>query len=297
MNFVTELLNSVNQQVDHITFDGYHAISSMFSSTLTAMLVIYCAGLGWLVIRGLVPLTPMSAAWHIVKAAFIFTFALHWDYFSYFFQNFFLHGSDRLMGALLASTPGKGTDPATITQSLALFWEAGNNIFAGVWRASGPDFLLGNIMGLLGFAGVTGMTAVALFYIVMSKIALSVLLILAPVILPMFLWSATRGIFNAWLQLLVQWMITPLFLYAFLGIFLKIIEIQARTMAAAVNGPTTAEISAFVLLAVIVMAALRQASVISRHLAKKIEVTDSSTPGESVPYMALKALRQRGSSL
>jgi|GEM_PF-5605879 len=293
MNFVTELLNSVNTQVDHYTFDGYHAVVSLFAPMLTTLLVIYFAGLGWLVIRGLIPLTPLAVAWHMVKAAFVFAFALHWDYFSFFFQSFFIHGSDRLAGIMLASA-SQNSDAATISQGLAHFWETGNNVFANVWRSSGADFLLGTIMGLLGFIAVTAVTAVALFYLLMSKIVLSVLLILAPLLFPLFLWTATRGVFNAWLQLLIQWAMTPLFLYAFLGLFLKPLQTQVTVMANAVNGPTTAGISAFILLAAIVMAVFIQAGIISRRLAHKVEIGDMGAAGDSVPYVAFKALTQRG---
>jgi type IV secretion system protein VirB6 len=293
MNFVLQILSTVDSQVNHYTFDGYHAIASMFSTTLTTLLVIYFAGLGWLVIRGLIPLTPMAIAWHMIKAAFVFAFALHWDYFSYFFQSVSLHGADRLVGAMLSGV-GQNSDATTVTQELGMFWEAGSNVFTNVWRASGPDFLLGTIMGLLGFAAVTGVTAIALFYLLMSKIALSVLLVLAPIIFPLFLWKATRGIFNAWLQLIAQWAITPLFLYAFLGLFLRPLQSQVLSMAATPNGPNTAGIATFILLAVIVIAVFKQAGYLSRTLSRKIEVGDMGGSGESVPALAFKAITQKG---
>ena len=293
MNFVTQLLDNVDHQIDHYIFDGYQAVASTFTPTLTALLVIYFAGLGWLVIRGLIPLTPMTVAWHMVKAAFVFAFALHWNYFSYFFQSFFLHGTDRLIGVILSGSNSGSVE--TVTMGLAKVWESGNNVFASVWRSSGADFLLGTIMGLLGFAAITGVTAVVLFYLIMSKIALSVLLILSPLILPMFLWTPTRGIFNSWLQILVQWTITPLFLYAFLGLFLKPLQLQITAMANAASGPTTASIAAFILLAVIVMAIFKQAGSISFRLSQKIAIGDAQgSVDDSVPYVALKALRQRG---
>ncbi len=287
MNIVSVILTTINTQVDHYTFDGYHAIAAMFSTTLTTLLVIYCAGLGWLVIRGLIPLTPMAVAWHMIKAAFIFALALHWDYFAFFFQNFFLHGIDHIAKFFVT---------ASAEDALAHVWESGNNVFADVWRNAGADFLLGNMMGLIGFLAVTGVTALALFYLIMSKIALSVLLMLAPVIVPTYLWSATRGIFNSWLQLLTQWAMTPLFIYAFLSFFLKLLQNQIDALKSAVNGPTTAGISAFILLAVIVMVVFKQAGNISRHLSCKIEIGDGGGSGESVPQIAYKALKQRGTS-
>lgn len=291
MNFVAELLANINTQVDQYTFEGYHAIVSNLSTTFTLLLVIYFAGLGWLVIRGHIPLTPMALAWHMLKAAVIFAFALSWDYFSFFFVNLFLNGTDKLAGILL-STQAQTTDTLTLTNILGEVWVKGNNIFTGIWRTSGADFLLGTLMGLIGYLAINGLTAVALFYIIMSKIALSVLLVLAPVFLPMYLWQATRGIFVGWLQLLVQWMMTPLFLYIFLGLFMPLIQNQINTMSNPSANPTTASISIFALLAVIAMAIFKQSGTMSKHIAKRIEIDASVGSSETVPGMVFRSIRQ-----
>jgi len=286
MNFITELLNTVNSGVDQYIFDGYHALVTNLSPTLTTLGVIYFAGLGWLVIRGLIPLTPLAVAWHMIRAAFVFAFAMHWDYFSFFFQAIFIKSPDHLIGLILSGS-GSNT-PNTITQALADFWTTGNNVFTSLWLNYDPEFLLGIIMGLLGHLTLIAITATALFYLLMSKIALSILLMLAPLIFPMFLWTATRSVFNSWLQLLVEWAITPLFLYAFLALFLKPLQVQVNIMSHA--GATTASISAFVLLAVIAILVFKQAGVLSRRLAQKIETGDVGTSSENVPLMAFKAL-------
>lgn len=292
MTIVTDLLSHVNTVLDHYAFDGYHAVAGALSLTLTTLLVIYFAGLGWLVIRGILPITPMVVGWHMVKAALVVTLALHWDYFSYFFVDFFTHGADRLIGVILSAqkTP---QDAASIVQNLDQIWETGSRIFADVWRASGTEFLLGTLMGLIGYAALTGMVSIAVFYLAMAKIALSALLMIAPMILPLYLWQPTRALFNGWLQLLTHWMITPLFVYVFLGIYLMLIQNQLNSMLKAVNGPTTASISGFVLMAIVVMATLRQANEIARHLTKKIALRDAVSFGETIPGRAFSALRRQ----
>lgn len=293
MSFVIDLLSTLNTQIDHYTFDGYHAMIKMFSGTLMTLLIIYFAGLGWLVIRGLIPLTPMAVAWHMLKAAFIFALALHWDYFSYVCVNFFVHGTDHIVGAIL-STAEEPTNKLTITQGISILWEKGNNVFAGIWRMSGPDFLLGTLIGFLGSAIVIGIVGMALFYIIMSQVALSILFILAPIMLPLFLWESTRGVFNGWLRLLVQWMITPILIYAFIGLYLRLIQAQVDMMAKAPEGPTTASILGFALLGVIVMGTFKQAGNMSRDLARKVSIGDAGVSWKgSIPSQAFGAYRQK----
>lgn len=290
MNFVSNLLNNVDSQVNDYVFAGYHAVVNAFSLPLTTLFIIYFAGLGWLVIRALLPLTPMAVAWHMLKATFIFAFALHWDYFSYFFVAFFLHGIDRLLGAMLGALQN-AQSTTSITDGLVKVWETGTNVFANLWRAAGTDSMLATLLGLIGYLTVIGIVGMALFYIVTAKIAVSVLLVLAPVILPMYLWVGTRDIFNGWLQLLVQWLIAPLLLYMFAALFMQLLQTQIDMMAVNTN---TATISAFVLLGIIVMATFRQAGYISYRLAKKIHIGDNSAAGgvDTIPQQVFRALRK-----
>lgn len=288
MNFVNDLLLNVDKQVNEYIFSGYHAVAQAFSWPLTTLLIIYFAGLGWLVIRALVPLTPLAVAWHMLKAAFIFAFALQWDYFSYFFVTFFLHGTDRLLGAVLGALQYPQS-PQTITDGLAKAWETGTNVFANVWRMAGATSVLGTLLGLLGYLTIIGVVGMALFYIVTAKIAISVLLVLAPIILPMYLWRGTQEIFNGWLRLLVQWLVAPLLIYMFAAMYMQLLQGQLEIMAA---GATTANISAFVLLGMIMIATFRQAGHISYELACKVQIKDSAAAQElTIPQRALKALR------
>ncbi|HYF97592.1 MAG TPA: type IV secretion system protein [Coxiellaceae bacterium] len=292
-NMIDHLLTSVDTQVNHLIFDAYHQVLSSLSFTLTLLLAIYFAGLGWLVIRGLLPLAPMAIAWHIFKVVLIWALALHWDYFSSVVVNSFVHGTDHLVGAILGGIKS-GNTTQTITDGLAHLWQTGINVFADVWRSSGPDFLLGNLMGFLGYGIVLLITATALFYILMTKIALSVLLILAPLMMPFFLWESTRQIFHSWLQLLVKWAIVPLFIYTFVAMYLDLLQAQINDMLALAEGPTTASISLFVLLGLIAAATFKQAGTMSSAIAKRVSWEDKSDrQWFSVPSAVFKVWREK----
>lgn len=291
-NTITNLSNMVDIQVDHYIFDAYHQVASSLSLTLTLLLVIYFAGLGWLVIRGLIPLTPLAIAWHMFRVALIWVLALHWDYFSNYVVNVFVHGTDRLVGAMLG---GIKSQPSvqTITEGLAHLWQTGINVFSNVWRAAGPDFLLGNMMGFLGFGVVLIIIATALFYILMTKIALSVLLILAPLMMPLFLWEATRQVFYSWLQLLVKWAIVPLFIYTFVALYLDLLQSQINTMLETA-APTTASIATFALAGLIAIATFKQAGTMSSAIARRLSWEDKgSHQWLSIPSAAIKTWRAK----
>lgn len=295
MNFINELITTIDLQIKHFTFDAYHAVVGSLFPTLTILLILYFAGLGWLVIRGLIPLTPLAVGWHMLKASAIFILATHWDYFSLYIVTIFTHAPDRLLATILPSAGWNNYSIESIISGICHFWQTGNNVFANLWRISGTDFLLGTLFGFFGYAIVTAITAVALFYIVMAKIALSVLLILAPIILPLFLWDNTRAIFNGWLQLLVKWALTPLFTYVLLALCLNLLQKQIDTMVNATPSPTTASISIFILLGLIVIGTLLQGAKMATSIAAGLKIGNFQNLSMfEIPTMVIKTWRQRG---
>lgn len=291
MNFVTTLLNTVDAEMSHYVFDTYHAVGASLSLTLSILLLIYFAGLGWMVIRGYIRLTPSAIAWHIFKACIIYILAIRWDYFSYYIVDVFTSMPDHLLGALLAHTTNSA--PVNITQALAEVWEKGNNIFVNVWQESGTTFWLGTLFGFLGYAAIMGLVAVPLFYITMSKIALGVLLVLAPLFLPLYLWESTRAIFNGWIRLLVKWALTPLFIFTFMSLYLTILQTQIDVMANVKTMPTTASISVLILLSIVMIATFFQAGKIATEIARGINLRDLRTPQFEVTGKVMKAFRER----
>lgn len=296
-SYISELMTTIDLEVNHFTFDAYHAVVSAMFPTLTILLVLYFAGLGWLVIRGLIPITPMTVGWHMLKASLVFLLATHWSYFSLYIVDVFTHGPDRLLGPLLNNATANGTNSSTetITAGISHFWQTGNNVFANLWRVSGTDFLLGTLFGFAGYAVVTSVTAIALFYIMMSKIALSVLLVLAPLILPLFLWENTRAVVNGWLRLLIKWGITPLFIYVFLTLYLNLLQNQVNSMANATPIPTTASISIFILLGLVVIGTLIQGAKMATGIASQVNIGDLRSQSLfEIPAMVVKTWRQGG---
>lgn len=269
MNFITKLINTVDTHINHFTFDAYHAILITIYPSLIILLIIYFVTLGWLVMRGLIPLAPLSLGIHILKGSGIFILTMHWNYIAMEIVTLCSQLPDHLLTPLLRI---ENNTPSDIIQGIANFWQQGNNLFTNVWRTSGNDFVLGILFGFLGYSVVTSITAIAIFYLLMAKIALSVLLILAPIFLFCFLWENTRTIFNGWLQLIIKWALTPLFIYVFLAFYLDLLMIQINTMEKALPIPTTASISMFILLGLIVISTLLQSAKMANTFATNLRI-------------------------
>lgn len=79
----------------------------------------------------------------------------------------------------------------------------------------------------------------AVFLIVFSKIALLVMLALAPVFIIMLLFNGPSRFFSGWLTATMQVMLVPVMLYAFLGFYLLSIRDPVVALATALGETTT----------------------------------------------------------
>ena len=95
--------------------------------------------------------------------------------------------------------------------------------------------------------------AFAAFLIVFGKIALFVLLSLAPLFISMALFRITSHLFNGWMRACAQYALIPVIVYAFLGFFLVLIQTTITNIQATVVNSTTAltVISPFLLMCLI----------------------------------------------
>lgn len=64
----------------------------------------------------------------------------------------------------------------------------------------------------------------ALFILLSAYIALALLSLLAPIIIPLILFQATKAYFEKWLKMLIGVMLQPIFLFAYLALFLIALE-------------------------------------------------------------------------
>ncbi len=186
-------------------FNNLFVEGGFLGPTLTAVLTIFIAMLGFALITGrtrigLATLTPKMAT-----LALVVTFATSWFLFQWVFYNLFVWGPDSIATALM------GTDGSATTifadkldaVMLALMEASGGDAMDANTSVFSPPGLLwsGGTMLLLGTVGVLATT----------KIALAILMGLGPIFILCALFASTRGLFTGWLKALVLMALAPLF--------------------------------------------------------------------------------------
>lgn len=216
MALPSEILTSVDQITLGYTAKAYQAVVSSHLTELRLMLVVYVAMFGIGVLQGTLSMTLKEASRHILKALIIFQLATNWGTFTTLFYNVFTNGPEKLTSALIGSQ-----DP---TQKLEEVFSTGVEAARQINNKAGTWDVAQMLLALLILIATVLMTGVALFLIVLSKLGLAVLLSLAPLFISLALWKGTQGIFQGWINYLINCAMIPVVTFAFLGLILALME-------------------------------------------------------------------------
>lgn len=183
-------------------FGKLFASGGALSYALTAILTIYIAIFGFLLLTGRTNIGVRSLVPRMMTLGLVLTFATSWVAYQSVVWNMFVLAPDWLAGQL-TGTQGSATD---------VFAQKIDVVFIAIQEASGnnQDFSafsphgmmwLGAMLFMLGTVGL----------LVTTKIALGILVALGPVFVVLALFNGTRGLFTGWLKGLVMCALAPLF--------------------------------------------------------------------------------------
>lgn len=240
MGLAADILQKVDLVTLHYTAQSYQAVVARHSAELHLLLVVYIGLYGVAILQGVLPGNAQQMSRHILKAFIIFELATNWGMFTIFFYNVFTSGPDKVTGALTG-----GIDPS---QQLGALFDVGMDCAIRIFKKA-ITFNIGIILtGLLVFVGTLLLTGYALFLLVLSKLGLAILLSLAPLFVTFALWKSTRGLFQGWLNYLVNFALVPILTYALLALVLSIMQDSVQKIDQAGEAVRMIDVTPFLLI-------------------------------------------------
>jgi len=211
----TQILTQVDDSVRHYTHSTYQALGDVLSPTLNLALVLYVAFYGIGHLLGEIPFDLRRTVRQLLTAAIVTGIVSQWDFFSLYIGNVVTQGPGHLMGVI----SGVHGDPNAILSDV---FERGILAANEINKSAGLSTLGFFIVGYSVFYMTVITVGYALYLIIMAKIALGILLGMAPLFGLFLLFEATREIFTHYLRQLFNFALIPLFTSAVLGIMLVI---------------------------------------------------------------------------
>jgi type IV secretion system protein VirB6 len=201
MNHTTDILTKVDAITLGYTAKAFQAVADAHAVELRLMLVTYFALFGIAVFQGMVPLTSREIAKHVLKALLVFSIATNWGTFTVFFYNTFTSGPDKLMSALIG-----GSEPSA---QLGVVFDKGMAAASQIFENAGKLDIGQMLIAFIVMVSTILLTAYALFLLILSKMGLAILLSLGPIFIALSLWPATKGLFQAWLNYVINYSLIP----------------------------------------------------------------------------------------
>jgi type IV secretion system protein VirB6 len=225
----TPLLNAVSNVANSLIA----AVAAPFQ----AALCVYIAMLGFMIASGRVS-EPVRDTWgRIAKGAGV-AFFLTAGAYNQYVQNLFLNGiPNDIANTITGATGGQiGAD------SFDHIW---NKAFAGglaVWKNIGTfDFGLAIVICIYWFAAAVA-TAFGFLIWLVSHILLGLFVAVGPLIIGMFLFPATRSIFERWVGLLLSMIFLQVFVVSLLVVLITAENALLANIDSAGNGNPFAQV-------------------------------------------------------
>ncbi len=229
---VQQLTTSVDCNVHTLAHDGYAALfgpSGGFGGVLTVALTLYVALLGYQLMLGRTQLRVSDFAVRAVSLGAVLALATQWDTYQAVVYRLLFDGPRQIAAVVLAGIqPPQSIFRTDVFEGLQRAFDDLTG-FANGYAAHAPvnanPLLGGTSLGalLLTAAGSTLLLS-TLGVILACKIVLGLLLGLGPLFLVMFLFEATRGVFEGWLRATLAFAFAPMVAILLLGVILVILE-------------------------------------------------------------------------
>ena len=215
--FTTTLLSNIDSVVSTFTQTAFQAVVQSHETEIYLALVLYTALFGYLVLTGAVEFSIPRAVRHLLLMTVVTALATNWDIFAIFFNNVFTGGPAKLIAAIT----GGSYDPNAMLSDVFDKGIMGANAINQNAGFSTLGFL---IIGYSVFYCTLIVVGYALYLLILAKLALGILLGLAPLFFMFLLFSSTKDFFAGYLRQVCNFALIPIFTSSILSLMLGIVD-------------------------------------------------------------------------
>lgn len=264
-------------------------VQSLYESLATALepvfflgLTVYIAVWGYQMMFGRAPLHGWTIIWNVARAMLIYTLAFKWPDYSAMISEVLTKAPDSFATAVCSAMGGTncGTPEASVSNILTTLWTTALDAAKKIMSGGGTFSSIGlALVAVVLLVATLVFLAIACSLVLLGKLALFVVLGLAPFFISMALFEASSFLFNGWMREAIKHALVPVVVYGMLGFFLKLGQ-NAINNAATITDFTSAMtvVAPFVLLMLIGWYVLPQSIAIAASIVGGHALRDPLTP-------------------
>ncbi len=221
------LLDTTDAAILDFVFDIWTRFNAVANNWLTAMMVLFVVVMGYMLLVGRIQISIGELFPRVFKLLFIFVLVTNVGVLTALVYSTFTEIPESIATFLVTEI---GTSQNGVNGVIENVWDRGMVAAQNIFDQGGMTN-----WGPWMFAGlVAGVTIAAIVYVsfllMLSKLAVAVLLAVAPFFIVMYLFDALRPVFEGWVRQVISFALIPVFLYALLALIFGIANQVSETL-------------------------------------------------------------------
>lgn len=224
-DIIGKFFAAIDAQALTVVQSLYEALATALEPIFFLGLTVYIAMWGYQMMFGRAPLHAWTILWNVARAMLIYTLAFKWAEYSAIVSDVLTKAPDSFATAVCNAMGGTNCDSpeASVSNGLTTLWmaalDAAKKIMAGGGTFSSVGLAI--VAGLLLVVTLVFL-AIACSLVLLGKLALFVVLGLAPFFVAMALFNASSFLFNGWMREAIKHALVPVIVYGMFGFFIKL---------------------------------------------------------------------------
>lgn len=264
-HFLEVILAKIDENIEYYTIDAYARLVDLLAPFLIAAVTLYIIFQGYQLLLGRTT-SVFALSRKTLILVFVTLLATNWDWFAILIVNTVVNTPEEIVNSVIFSETFAG--PQEIKHFLLQFYEKSIEIFIHLFREAGWGNFVPLIISGIGLICSVVLVSVSFLLLTITKLSLSVLLVLAPLLIPAYLFLSTRDICLSWARLLVTTMLIPILLFALMGLFIQVLYDQL--IAIQTSDTLFYSILSYVVTAILCIGLLKQVPYLAHHLGQGV---------------------------
>lgn len=225
---IEELIINIDNIVLGFVQNTYGNLSSTVATLWRLMFIIFIAVFGYkVIISGRFQASNLIV--NTLKIIIILVLATQWDNFLIVIYNMTTDLPSDIAGVLMQGVNSAGStlvasDQVSANAALSTFFDRAMEVNEQILEGAGWVDFGKYFFALLVWLAAMLFTGYAAMLIILAKLAVAILLAIAPLFILLLIFANTKSLFDGWLRTLLNYAVIPIFVYAVLALMLTISE-------------------------------------------------------------------------
>lgn len=240
-NTVDNFLDNLDTIILSFVQGSFGNLSGPMETLWKSMFIVFIAFYGYkVIING--RFSAHDGIIHIAKMLVILVLITSWTDFQIFVMDVVTNTPSELAGELLKSATIGAPDADSANTALGDFYDRAIQVSKKINEGAGWNVAI-IAYGWAVFLAGLALTGYALILIALSKIAVALMLAVAPFFILMLIFAQTKTLFEGWLRTTLNYALIPIFVYGLLSLLLVLVNKSLVKMEASVTA--TSEIMTY----------------------------------------------------